>query len=59
MNQFSTYLKTMLTDTQIQALALAVQNHGMVCLYGVGLGKSTLARVFRSAGIHTVLAPER
>lgn len=58
MNQFSTYLKTMLTDTQIQALALAVQNHSMVCLYGGGLGKSTLARVFRSAGIHTVLAPE-
>lgn len=58
MNQFSTYLKTMLTDTQIQALALTVQNHSTVCLYGAGLGKSTLARVFRSAGIHTVLAPE-
>lgn len=58
MNQFNTYLKTMLTDTQIQALAISVQNHSTVCLYGAGLGKSTLARIFRSADIHTVLAPE-
>jgi hypothetical protein len=58
MSPFKAYLKTMLTDTQIQALAMAVRSHSTVCLYGVGLGKSTLARIFRSAGIHAVLAPE-
>ena len=58
MNPFNAYLKTMLTDAQIQILAVAIQRHNTVCLYGAGLGKSTLARVFRSAGIPNVLAPE-
>ena len=58
MSPFKAYLKTMLTDTQIQILAMTVQRHSTVCLYGAGLCKSTLARVFRSADIDTVLAPE-
>lgn len=58
MNQFNTYLKTMLPDTQIQVLAEAVMSQSTVCLYGAGLGKSTLALIFRNAGIHQVLAPE-
>lgn len=58
MNRFKTYLQSMLTDTQIRVLAEAVMSQNIVCLYGAGLGKSTLAKIFRSAGIHTVLAPE-
>lgn len=58
MNRFKTYLQTMLTDTQIRVLAEAVMSQSTVCLYGAGLGKSTLARIFRKAGIHQVLAPE-
>lgn len=48
----------MLTDTQIRVLAEAVMSQNIVCLYGAGLGKSTLAKIFRSAGIRSVLAPE-
>lgn len=58
MNRFKTYLQTMLTDTQIRVLAEAVMSQSTVCLYGAGLGKSTLALIFRNAGIHQVLAPE-
>jgi hypothetical protein len=58
MNRFKTYLQTMLTDTQIRVLAEAVMSQNIVCLYGAGLGKSTLAKIFRSAGIRSVLAPE-
>lgn len=56
MDQFQAYLQTMLTDTQIRVLAEAVMSQSTVCLYGAGLGKSTLARIFRNAGIHQVLA---
>ena len=58
MNQFESYLKTILTDKQIQVLADAVLTQNIVCLYGAGLGKSTLAKIFKSAGIRSVLAPE-
>lgn len=58
MNQFESYLKTVFTDEQIRILANAIQEHCTICLYGKGLGKSTLARIFRLAGIHNVLAPE-
>lgn len=58
MNQFESYLKTILTDKQIQVLADAVLAQNIVCLYGAGLGKSTLAKIFKSAGIRSVLAPE-
>lgn len=58
-NQFESYLKTILTDKQIQVLADAVLTQNIVCLYGAGLGKSTLARIFKSAGIRSVLAPRR
>ena len=58
MDQFQAYLQTMLTDTQIRVLAEAVMSQSTVCLYGAGLGKSMLAKIFRSAGIRSVLAPE-
>lgn len=58
MDRFKAYLQTMLTDTQIRVLAEAVMSQSTVCLYGAGLGKSTLARIFRDAGIRSVLAPE-
>lgn len=58
MDRFQTYLQSMLTDTQIRVLAEAVMSQSTVCLYGAGLGKSTLALIFRNAGIHQVLAPE-
>lgn len=55
---FITYLKTMLTDTQVRILARALTDNCPVCFYGSGYGKSTLAETLRGAGYPNAYAPE-
>lgn len=54
MKKFDSYIRSMLSDEQINNLRFALRNDIHVHFYGKGLGKSMLAKLLRMWGYYNV-----